>query len=504
MVLFSFGSAGNIIVLYYFYFLTSSTFAAEADQASGPLLLTPLLEKGDAEQARQLSQVQGNIIAKPTLSYSAFITVDKEADYHMHFWYFPSPSEQEAPLMLWLNGGPTVSSMMGVFWLHGPFKPEKVGLYDFGKIIPRNETWVGPFSAVYVDIIGRGFSSSHDFQQSNRYKQEVYTKDLYNFVQQFLLLFPEFRTRGVYIAGQSYAGHFVPALAYALHKGISEGDLDMVLKGVILGGPLYYPQVQDAALFDYLYNLGAISLAEKKAAHERVEQLHLEAANSNNELNITFAEVYDRVLKPGYDSMMDNYVSERLRPFNLVQTMVNSVREHLHVGDVPFHIFGPSQYDHFGPDYFVSTHKEMAELMDNYNVLIYNGDQDLIVSSASVEAAVLATPWKFQDEYQKANRSIWGFPCIEGFYTRLDRFCRVIVHRSGHQVPNDQPKSSRVMVEHFLKYGCLTEPFQEHSTHCFWPVPDETSRGASTLHYMHIALKCIVLSFYFVVSAFVL
>nr|CAD7265441.1 unnamed protein product [Timema shepardi] len=57
-----------------------------------PLILTPLIEAGDIQQARNASRV-GSIDQTLDLeSYSGFFTVDKKYDSNMFFWYFPAES----------------------------------------------------------------------------------------------------------------------------------------------------------------------------------------------------------------------------------------------------------------------------------------------------------------------------------------------------------------------------------------------------------------------------
>lgn len=87
------------------------------------LILTPYIENGQIEEARQASRVNSEIFLGIE-SYSGFITVNKEYDSNMFFWYFPvlNKAVNETPWIVWLQGGPGASSMTGLFDEIGPFK----------------------------------------------------------------------------------------------------------------------------------------------------------------------------------------------------------------------------------------------------------------------------------------------------------------------------------------------------------------------------------------------
>ena len=110
-----------------------------------PLLLTPYLNLGQVEKAQRLSRVKDPGIPP---SHAGFLTVNESLGHHLFFWYFPSQQDSSAPLLIWLNGGPGVSSMLGLFWENGPIM--------LGK--RKNITWVGPFSMLYIDQpVGTGY-----------------------------------------------------------------------------------------------------------------------------------------------------------------------------------------------------------------------------------------------------------------------------------------------------------------------------------------------------------
>lgn len=430
---------------------------------SGPLLLTPYLDRNDIELARNHSVVDFNEPSLVPMSYSGYLTVDRRLGNHFFFWYFPSMDNPEAPLMIWLNGGPAVSSMIGLFWEHGPLEADRDKFGDSYGI--REHTWVGPYSVVYVDNpVGTGYSYSESAAGGHKLTQEGYTDDLYNFVLQFFKMFPEFTQRGLYIGGQSYAGKYIPALAYRIFMRRNRETAHIKLLGVLLGGPYFDPPTESVAFFDYLYAVGAISYYDMLRHKDKVRSMYQDFIEGRN-LNATFSALFEDLvlLKELPLPSLDNYVSGQEADYSLVQAIMTStdMRRAIHVGDRQYTVSNNELSQAYGPDVMVSTKREMAILMDNIKVLIYNGDFDVVVSSVMIEAALLTTEWSLQAEYNRTHRKFWkadplsSKSRLKGFYSKTGQFCRVVIHGAGHQTPHDVPDSSLEMVEDFLKHGCI-------------------------------------------------
>ncbi|KAG0442831.1 hypothetical protein HPB47_015578 [Ixodes persulcatus] len=87
-----------------------------------PLYLTPFIEDGRLDEAKSLSRVKSLGDVEDVPSYAGFLTVKKDTGSNLFFWFFPAKENPEsAPLILWLQGGPGSSSMIGLFTEHGPF-----------------------------------------------------------------------------------------------------------------------------------------------------------------------------------------------------------------------------------------------------------------------------------------------------------------------------------------------------------------------------------------------
>ncbi|PSN32632.1 hypothetical protein C0J52_26170 [Blattella germanica] len=96
-----------------------------AIDADSRLILTPFIETGKIPEGRNLSAVHGGPFPANVTSHSGFFTKN---------W-------QEAPVLLWLQGGPGTSSLFGLFNGVGPFT-----LSEDGELLRNAYSWHKKFS----------------------------------------------------------------------------------------------------------------------------------------------------------------------------------------------------------------------------------------------------------------------------------------------------------------------------------------------------------------------
>jgi len=132
----------------------------------------------------------------------------------LFYWFFKSQDKNSAaPLILWLQGGPGCSSMLGLFTENGPFELSESKSGDF-EVNPRSITWNQNAHMLYLDQpVGTGYSFT---------KGKYVTKDkeaadqvLYALLQ-FYEANPKLLQNPLFIAGESYGGHWVPSVAQAI------------------------------------------------------------------------------------------------------------------------------------------------------------------------------------------------------------------------------------------------------------------------------------------------
>ena len=146
----------------------------------------------------------------------------------MFFWLFRSRNNASSvPLVLWLNGVPGCATELSIFYENGPFT-----INDDLTLKRNNYSWNENSNLLYVDQpVGTGFSRALD-PLHYAWNEKMIAETLYKFLLKFMMNYPEFKGRPLYITGESYAGHYIPAFAnYILQNPFS----DFNLKGIAIG-----------------------------------------------------------------------------------------------------------------------------------------------------------------------------------------------------------------------------------------------------------------------------
>ncbi|KAL5569286.1 hypothetical protein UlMin_025861, partial [Ulmus minor] len=168
--------------------------------------------------------------------YSGYVTVNKQAGRALFYWLTESPvshGPESRPLILWLNGGPGCSSVgYGAAEEIGPFhiRPD-------GKTLYLNPySWNKLANLLFLESpAGVGFSYSNTTSDYTVGDQRT-AEDAFTFLVNWFERFPQYKHRDFYIAGESYAGHYVPQLSqiiYQRNKEIQNPEINF--KGFMVG-----------------------------------------------------------------------------------------------------------------------------------------------------------------------------------------------------------------------------------------------------------------------------
>ncbi|URE32817.1 Serine carboxypeptidase [Musa troglodytarum] len=190
--------------------------------------------------------------------YAGHVDVDVKAGRSLFYYFAEADGDaHKKPLTLWLNGGPGCSSVGGgAFTELGPFYPR-----GDGRGLRINKmSWNKVSNLLFVESpAGVGWSYSNTTSDYNR-DDESTANDMYMFLLRWYDKFPEFRSRDLFLTGESYAGHYIPQLANVLlnHNQHSVG-FKFKIKGVAIGNPLLKLDRDIPATYEFFWSHGMIS-----------------------------------------------------------------------------------------------------------------------------------------------------------------------------------------------------------------------------------------------------
>jgi serine carboxypeptidase-like clade 2 len=104
--------------------------------------------------------------------------------------------------------------------------------------------------------VGVGFSYTNKSSDLDNLNDVFVAEDSYSFLVNWLQRFPEYMDREFYIAGESYAGHYVPQLAELVYERNKDkkGKSYINLKGFIVGNPITNDYYDSKGLAEYAWS----------------------------------------------------------------------------------------------------------------------------------------------------------------------------------------------------------------------------------------------------------
>ncbi|XP_022860894.1 serine carboxypeptidase II-3-like [Olea europaea var. sylvestris] len=389
--------------------------------------------------------------------YSGYVTVDDKAGRALFYYFTESEDPSSKPLVLWLNGGPGCSSIgSGAMTEQGPFR-----VNPDGKTLWYNKyAWNTVANVLFLESpAGVGFSYSNTSSDYITGDKKT-AADSYTFLANWLERFPEYKTRDFYITGESYAGHYVPQLAYLILENNKITNQTVInLKGIAIGNAYIdytdrwtgtYDHFWTSALISDEIHEGIISNCNfsSEATVSDVCEEYMDQADKATE-NIFIYDIYAPLCNSssnapsisGFDPCSDNYVFEYLN--------IPEVQKALHANTTG--VPGPwadCSYDiewQDMPDTVLPTIKKL--MASGISVWIYSGDTDGIIPVTTTRysmpklGAPVKTPWYPWDSQGE----------VGGYVVEYQNVTFVSIRGAGHFVPSYQPERALIFFSSFLE-----------------------------------------------------
>ncbi|KAI8712241.1 Carboxypeptidase [Fusarium sp. LHS14.1] len=411
------------------------------------------------------------------------------------FWFFESKHDPKSdPVILWMTGGPGASSVgYGHLMELGPCRIAPEG----GYTVDNPFGWNANATLLFVDQpVGVGYSRG---EHSSQGLQDASTT-MDQFLRQFMMAFPDLADRDFYIAGESYGGSWVPALATTILQSQSNttDDLEPIqvqgqdrgvvsaphdpdnilrinLKGVMIGNGLIRRSIQNIGFFETVCN-GPDSLFNTSQCLQWAPRAMW------CEENLVICET-EGMKSPACKeaetkcSAIGNVVVEDMHrnPYDFRQecydpaacySQMQHIDEYLNRSDIKKALGVPEELPFVGISFDVLEQWEKVgdlwRSSDNYvnyllksgiRVLIYVGDKDLYCNSAGMRLLVdRGLSWDGQPFIRFRDLMPWYVGTKKaGRWKSLGPLTYAEISDAGHMSPFDKPEEALTLINAWIQ-----------------------------------------------------
>ena len=439
------------------HFPLSLQMTDSMQQHPQPLLLTPFILDGRIEEARNLAMVKPFL--ENVTSYSGYITVDEDHQSYMFFWFSPKSTDWvTAALVVWLQGGFGDSIMYAVFAQNGPY------IYKDDRVDHSQYSWTNYFNVLYIENpIGTGFSFVQ-FKNGYSTDQTEVGVNLHETLRQFLILFPELQKNQLILSGQCYAGKYLTSLANTISQRQSSTVPRIDVFGIFLGNPMISIEYMLPHYNEYLYSLGFLDSKTRRTLEQREEEilsliLEKNWSNASDLFSKTFAipsnSEHTSLLQQLNSLPLRNHLNfsedtfERPRYEKFLEESETKLA--LHVGN---HVHDANRLEVRNailPDLTKSYKSNFERLLEDYRVLVYSGQLDLVCAYCLNEKLFTRLSWSGAKAYRESN--VYQFTCGEssvGHFKQGHNFTHVLLRNAGHLATSDQPRRVLGLLKKFV------------------------------------------------------
>jgi len=418
--------------------------------------------------------------------YSGYLDIP-DTTKMLHYMFVESQNDPASdPLLVWFNGGPGCSSMLGWSQEHGPYVMES-GETTFHK----NEwSWNTAANVIYIESpAGVGFSYCGTPEDCT-FNDDTSAQDNLTAVLQWFEKFPEFKEHDLYISGESYAGIYVPYLSWEIDQhNVANADDDSVfkpnLKGFAVGNGvtnLDYDNNGAYVEMGYWHSLYSDDLHDKFVSEEcdfaglgmpnaslKCKALLVDFDILTRNVNIynIYGICWGTSENPAVYGGRKGVTAAQYTPWLFTEEQLadssglppctfgepimeyfdrDDVREALHVSDK----IGEWELCTSNIQYTRGAKGSQwvyEELHGKYRMLHFSGDVDGAVSTVGTQGWIDSLNWEAVDSWRPY---MYGGQ-VAGYVTEyVDDFTFATVHGSGHMVPQDKRPEAHYMIYSWL------------------------------------------------------
>jgi hypothetical protein len=343
--------------------------------------------------------------------------------------------------------------------------------------VKKNEYgWTQVAHVVFIDQpVGTGFSyvtpdrspTAKGFAQDEKQVGE----NMYQALLNFFTKFPEHKNRKLFIAGESYAGHYIPAIADRIvQANLDPAQQNLNLAGVAIGDGLTDAIIQRLVQTDQAYYAGLIGYDQRQQLNTIQAKCAQWIQQGNTIERGSPCESMSRFLSTAsgdlnyYDirSIDDSFDGEATA--NYLNRL--DVQKSVHVipadqqQPIKFERCNGVVYENLKADILISFKQVIVNLTQYIRVLLFAGNFDLKDGPVGVEQFLMTLDLP---GFKQAPRDLWLVNGRLAGYVKDDghNFTFATVFGAGHYVPTNQPVNSLDMIDRFMNHKPYCTPAKD-------------------------------------------
>ena len=393
--------------------------------------------------------------------YAGFANGTTDGANRLFYWFAECDcgNGPDVPFLLWLNGGPGASSLIG-------FLTEKLGplsitlnstLYDNPDRITKKYHLL-----VFDSPVGSGFSYSSASPPAYVHSEEQYRTQLVHALRQFFNMHTEYAANPFWVVGESYGGHYVPNVALEIAVNATE----IPLQGVAIGNGMFNMKLQYPTLGEVAFAAGVID--EKVKAQMEARQDDCLAMIDKSPAtagayceNVTVYWLYSAGGPAGKLFYYDVGIADGSYFDDITKSMSTFLNDPKTKAALHAEGGNWTEADETGPvgdallaDWTVNSDVVLAELLKRQlKVRLYNGVRDLSSCNHIGNLAVLLNlEWEGKADFAAAPSTPWpSGSSVDGHMRRAGLLEYATVIRTGHLVPTIVPEVYAALLEDFFR-----------------------------------------------------